>query len=683
MQEAIFKSSVLVEALPYMQSFHDKYVVVKFGGSVFTQDEHLYNVLQDLVFMRQAGMRPILIHGGGPFINKAMQEKGIEPHFINGQRVTDKATLDIVSEVLIGNVGERIVKIIESFGGKAKTVNRTSAIVAEKHCPDGVDLGFVGTISKIKQEVFKEISNEGGIPVVSPLGMDGEGQLYNINGDVAAWKIAADIKAEKLVFLSNIKGVMRDMGDDNSLISTMRVERIPEYIDNGTISGGMIPKVRAAEAAIHGGVHKTHIVDGRLRHALLLEIFSKKGVGTQIIKSNDPEGHASSETIKMYEDYVIGSYSRLPVVMRKAKGSRVWDVEGKSYLDFFPGYAVSGIGYNHERVVEALHRQADDLLHVGNNLHMEAQAILAKLIAEHSYPVKSFFCNSGAEANEAAIKLARLHHGGKRTKIITTVGSFHGRLFSSKQASSDPAQQQRSMPSVTGFTYLPFNDCEAIEREIDENTAAVMIEMIQGEGGVNVADTAYIQKLRQLCDKTGALFIADEVQTGMGRTGSYFSFQQFDIEPDIFTLAKSLGGGMAIGTMSAKPHIAAAMTPGSHGSTFGGNPMACRAGIAVFEAIDQEKMLENVASMGQLLKEKLEALKAKQPLIREVRGKGLMLGIQVADHAPAIMRACLEAGLIINCTSGNTLRMLPAINISPAEIDEGLTIFEKVVEMYQ
>lgn len=682
MQEAIFKSSVLVEALPYMQSFHNKYVVVKFGGSVFTQDEHLHNVLQDLVFMRQAGMRPVLVHGGGPFINKAMQDKGIKPKFINGQRVTDKATLNIVSDVLIGHVGERIVKIIESFGGKAKTVNRELAIVAEKHMPEGVDLGFVGKISQIKHDVFEEISNNGGIPVVSPLGMDITGQLYNINGDIAAWKIAADLKAEKLVFLSNIKGIMRDMHNDDSLISTMRVERIAEYINNGTISGGMIPKVKAAENAIHSGVHKTHIVDGRLRHALLLEIFSEKGVGTQIIKSTDPEGYATSETLKLYDEFVIGNYGRLPVVINKAKGSRIWDVENKSYLDFFPGFAVSGIGYNHDKVVEALHRQTDELLHIGNNFHMEAQAILAKLIAQHSYPVKSFFCNSGAEANEAAIKLARIYHQGKRNKIITTIGSFHGRTLGSLSATGQESLQKEFTPIVPGFTYIPFNDIDAL-KEIDQNTAAVMIELIQGEGGINVATEKYVKKLQETCQKNGVLLIIDEVQTGMGRTGKYFSFQHFDIKPDIFTLAKSLGGGMAIGSMSAKPEISAALVPGTHGSTFGGNPMACRAGIAVFEAIDEEKMLDNVADIQKLMLKKLQSLKSKYNIITDLRGKGVMIGIQVAKNGMQIMQDCLKAGLIINCTKGDTLRMLPAINITPAEIDEGLAIFETILEKHQ
>lgn len=680
MQEAIFKSSVLVEALPYMQRFKGKYIVVKFGGSVLTQEYHLRNVLQDLVFMAQAGMRPVLVHGGGPLITQAMKKCGKEPVFLNGQRITDEETLEIAKDVLIGDVAARIVSIVAGFGAKAESVNAAGAISAKKYLPNGDDLGFVGQVSSVDVGLFDRLAEEGIISIVSPLGLDESGQLYNINGDVAAWKIAAELKAEKLVFLSNTRGILRNIDDDQSLISTIRQDRIEQYVESGVISGGMIPKIEAANSALTHGVHKTHIVDGRLRHALLVEIFSKEGIGTQIIPSDEPEGATTTATRELYDQYVIGNYTRQPMVIVRGKGSRVWDADNKGYLDLFPGWAVSGIGYCHDKVVAALKSQSEKLLHASNNFHLQAQGELARLIAEHAFGGKSFFCNSGAEANEAALKLARLFHGGKRKRIITTKNSFHGRTFGSVSATGQPDYQKGFQPIVPGFEYVAFNDKAALEAAMADDVYAVMLEPIQGEGGINMADDDYMCLIRSLCDKHGSLMIVDEVQTCMGRSGKLFAYQNYDVVPDIMTLAKSLGGGVAIGVMTARADIAAAMGPGTHGSTFGGNPLACRAGIAVFDAIREEKMMDNVEVVGAYLWQRLNEMKNKFPIIKGLRGRALMVGIELNKPGQDIVATCLARGLIINCTQGSVLRLLPAINISVEELEEGLTILSGILE---
>jgi acetylornithine/N-succinyldiaminopimelate aminotransferase len=387
----------------------------------------------------------------------------------------------------------------------------------------------------------------------------------------------------------------------------------------------------------------------------------------------------TQETMELYNKYVIANYKRLPQVIVKGEGCYLWDADGNKILDMFPGWAVSGIGHCHPKVVEALRKQAGELLHIDNTFYSEQQGELAKLLSERGFGGKCFFCNSGAEANEAAMKLARIATAEGKYKFITAEGSFHGRTFATVTATAQPKYHEGFLPLLPGFVYVPYNDINALEKAFTDEVCAVMIEPIQGEGGINVATKEYLETIRQLCDEYGAMMILDEVQTGMGRTGKWFAYQHYDIEPDILTLAKALGGGVAIGAMMAKEEVAAKLVPGKHASTFGGNCIACAAGIAVVEAIEEGNLLENAARMGRYAKEKLEKLGQKHNIIKEVRGIGLMIGVQLKSPGGDIVDKCLARGLRINCTNNTVLRLMPAMIVTKEQIDEAINILDGVL----
>jgi len=387
----------------------------------------------------------------------------------------------------------------------------------------------------------------------------------------------------------------------------------------------------------------------------------------------------TQETIELFGKYVIANYGRLPRVMVKGEGSYLWDADGNQILDMFPGWAVSGIGHCHPKVVEAVRHQVGELIHIDNTFYSEPQGVLAKLLSERAFGGQCFFCNSGAEANEAALKLARLHTAKEKYKFITAEGSFHGRTFATVTASAQTKYHEGFLPLLPGFVYIPFNDVAALKAAFTDEVAAVMVEPIQGEGGINVADAEFLQAIRQLCDEKGAVMILDEVQTGIGRTGQWFGYQHYDVEPDIITMAKALGGGVAIGAMMAKAEIAASLVPGKHASTFGGNCLACAAGVATIEAIEQENLLPHAAEIGQYTQDKLRGLKDKHSMIDHVRGIGLMIGIQLTRPGAGIVSKCLEKGLRINCTHDTVIRFMPAMVVTKEQIDQAIDIFDSVL----
>ena len=388
---------------------------------------------------------------------------------------------------------------------------------------------------------------------------------------------------------------------------------------------------------------------------------------------------STEETIAQFDKYVIANYSRLPRVIVKGRGCYIYDADGNEILDMFPGWAVSGIGHCHPKVVEAICAQAKKLLHMDNTFYMEPQGKIARLLSERAFGGKCFFCNSGAEANEAAMKLARIHTAQGKYKFITAEGSFHGRTFATVTATAQPKKHKGFLPMLPGFGYVPFNDIGALEKAFSDEVAAVMIEPVQGEGGINIATAEYIRAIRRLCDDNGAVFILDEVQTGLGRTGKWFGYQHYDVEPDIISLAKALGGGVAVGAMMAKAEVAASLVPGTHASTFGGNPLACAAAIAVIEAIEEENLLENADKMGQYTREKLKQLKQKHSIIDHVRSLGLMIGIQLTQSGADIVSGCLDKGLRINCTQDTVLRFMPAMTVTQGEIDKAVEILDAVL----
>jgi acetylornithine/N-succinyldiaminopimelate aminotransferase len=387
----------------------------------------------------------------------------------------------------------------------------------------------------------------------------------------------------------------------------------------------------------------------------------------------------TQETVELFNKYVIGNYKRLPRVIVRGEGCWLYDADGNKILDMFPGWAVSGIGHCHPKVVEAIRKQAGQLLHIDNTFYSEPQGKLAQLLSERAFGGKCFFCNSGAEANEAALKLARLHTLAEKYKFITFGGSFHGRTFATVTATAQPKHHEGLLPLLPGFVYVPFNDVAALETAFSGEVAAVLVEPIQGEGGINIASAEFLQAIRRLCDENGALMILDEVQTGIGRTGKWFAYQHFDAEPDIITMAKALGGGVAIGAMMAKEEIAASLTPGTHASTFGGNCLACAAGIAVIEAIEENNLLQNATELGKYAKARLLQLKDKHSIIDSVRGIGLMIGVQLTRPGNEIVDKCLKKGLRINCTNETVLRFMPPMIVTKDQIDQAIGILDAVL----
>ena len=383
----------------------------------------------------------------------------------------------------------------------------------------------------------------------------------------------------------------------------------------------------------------------------------------------------ANEVFEESRKYIMNTYKRLPLFIVKGRGNRVYDGEGKEYLDFVSGLAVNNIGHCNPRVTVAFQKQAQRLVHTSNLFYTEPQVKLAKLLVENSFADKVFFCNSGAEANEAAIKLIRKYSSEKETGrygIITALNSFHGRTMATLTATGQDKFHKGFEPLVPGFFYVPFNDISAVEKAINDKTAAVMIEPIQGEGGVNIPDRDYLKRLREICDLNGILLALDEVQTGIGRTGKLFAYQHTGIEPDIMTLAKGLGGGLPIGAMLAKDHVASAFTPGTHASTFGGTPLVCSAAVEVMKILTEDEIiLDTCRRMGSYLVDELNNLKLKYPdIIKDIRGKGLLIGMELNIAGEDVVRECLKKGVIINCTMERVLRFLPPLDVSQPDIDK-------------
>jgi acetylornithine/N-succinyldiaminopimelate aminotransferase len=388
----------------------------------------------------------------------------------------------------------------------------------------------------------------------------------------------------------------------------------------------------------------------------------------------------TGQVIEQYQHYVMANYKRFPVCLVRGEGSVVWDAEGHRYLDFFPGWGCGLLGHCPPRVVAAVREQIGSLIHVPNTWYTEPQGALAQALSERTdFGGQCFFCNSGTEANEAAIKLARLCGGPGRHNIICMLDSFHGRTMAALSATGQPKYHEGVGPLLPGFRFAPFGDLAAVEKLIDAETCAVMLEPIQGEGGVNLPPDGYLQGLRQLCDRNRMLLILDEVQTGMGRTGRWYTHQHFGVKPDIVTLAKALGGGVAIGGLIATPAVAEKLKPGTHAATFGGNPLACRAALATIETIEADGLLARAIKLGGMFRERLLALQKRCPMIKAIRVMGVMIGVELATDGTPIVEACLKRRLLVNCTHKTVLRLLPAMNLTDAEFEEGMTILEQVM----
>lgn len=379
-------------------------------------------------------------------------------------------------------------------------------------------------------------------------------------------------------------------------------------------------------------------------------------------------------------------FARYNIVLDHGDGPYVYDTKGKKYIDFLAGIAVNVVGHNYKPLVDAVSQQASKMIHCSNLYYTEVQVEAAEKLKKLSGMDKVFFGNSGAEANEGAIKLARKYATNidpEKIQIISALHSFHGRTLATLTATGQDHYHHGFGPLPAGFDYVPYNDIQALEAKMSDKTCAVMLEAIQGEGGVHVPDPDYLPKVRALCDKYNAVLIFDEVQCGMGRTGTFFGCQQFGVKPDTVTLAKGLAGGVPIGAFMATDKVANAFHAGDHGSTFGGNPLACAAACVVLDALIDGNLMENAKEIGAYLQSKFEEYKAKYPnLIKEVRGRGLILGMELTRPGREIANECLDYGAIINCTAGNVLRFVPPLNITKAHVDELISVLDKVLPKY-
>lgn len=388
------------------------------------------------------------------------------------------------------------------------------------------------------------------------------------------------------------------------------------------------------------------------------------------------KGMNTEEILSIGKENVMNTYGRLPMALVKGSGTIVWDSEGKTYLDFVTGLAVTSLGHSHPEIVETIKHQAEQMLHSSNLYWIPNQVKLAKLLTDHSFADKAFFCNSGAEANEGALKLARKyakkHFGEDKYKVVSLKNSFHGRTLATLTATGQTKYQTGYEPLPVGFSYVEMNNTGDLEEAIDSQTAAVIVESVQGEGGVHPISKEYIHKIREVCDQNGALMIIDEVQTGIGRTGKLFAHEWLEVKPDIMTLAKALGNGVPIGAVLATAKVAEAFQPGDHASTFGGNHLVTAVGCKVMEIMTREGFLEEVQQKGLYFKDHLQQLSDRYGLKGKVRGLGMMLGLPLEEKAPEVVSYCSSKGLLINCVGGATLRFLPPLTVKIEEIDKAL-----------
>lgn len=696
----------LAEGLRYATRWRGRTVVVKLGGSILERASAA--AFEDIVLLQQAGVKVVLVHGGGAEISRMLDRLGHTSRFVDGLRVTDEETMEVVEMVLTGRINKRLVAGIEQAGGRAAGLSGKdgSLLLARPH-PAAHSLGLVGEVEAVKTEVLEAVVAAGFVPVISSIGTDRAGTSYNLNADSAAAALAAELRAEKLILLTDVDGVYRDRDGDRQLVSELDTVTARAMLQAGEVTEGMIPKLRACAEAIEGGARSAHIVGTGDPDGLLIELLTDRGIGT-MIRPADRDSHAAGggvarpdgapradgvarpdraaevdAAIAASDEHLFRNYAREPVAFSRGRGTVLWGLDGRKYLDFIGGIAVSSLGHAHPALVRAIRDQADRYLHVSNLYHIPEQAEAAGLLKEVSGFGRAFFCNSGTEAVEAAIKLARkwgrTRLGSAAPEIIVTEGSFHGRTLGALAATGVARYREAFEPLTPGFRFVPFNDLEAAEAAAGPDTCAVLVEPVQGEGGVIPADPAYLAGLRELTARRDALLVLDEVQTGIGRTGRWLAFEHYEIRPDVVALAKGLGGGIPVGAVLASADAADLLAPGDHGTTFGGNALACAAVCAVLRTIREEGLLENVAVMGRRLVDGLQTMDLEQPVVGEVRALGLLLGIDLTLDAPPVASRCRERGLLLNAVRPHTLRLAPPLTVSAPEVDAALIILRDVL----
>jgi acetylornithine/N-succinyldiaminopimelate aminotransferase len=712
-EDASAKAATLIEALPWLNKFHGQTVVIKYGGHAMADEALRLAFAQDLVFLRYAGLRPVVVHGGGPQITEQLDRLGVESTFTAGLRVTTPEAMEVVRMVLSGKVNKDIVGMVNRHGPFAVglsgedagtfTAARKMAVV------DGVpvDIGQVGDIVATDPGAIEALLADGRIPVVSSVAAGRDGEVYNVNADTAAAALAVALNATKLVVLTDVAGLYRDWPSSADVISELTAAELERLLP--ALSAGMIPKMEACLTAVRGGVPQAHVLDGRLSHAVLLEIFTDSGIGTMVlpgegatIHSTHPSrkstpltppvsplhplpqvGHfgyvqryAMSETEalqKRFSAALMPNYGVPSLAISRGQGCRVWDPDGNQYLDLIAGIAVSSLGHAHPAIVGAVSRQVAEVAHTSNLFLNEPAIELAeRILVLLSADGRVFFANSGAEANEAAIKLVRRLQGPGRPVMVAAERSFHGRTMGSLALTGKESIRAPFGPFGLTVRFVPYGDADALRAAVDADVAAVFLEPGLGESGVIPAPAGYLRAAREACDQTGALLVLDEIQTGIGRTGVWFAHQAAGVRPDVLTLAKGLGGGLAVGACVGLGPAGAGFARGDHGSTFGGNPVACAAALAVLDTIERDGLLAHVTEVGEHLAAGLDQI--SHPLLAGVRGAGLWRAVMLtAEAAPAVEGAARRAGFLVNAVQPDAIRLAPPLILSAAEADEFTT----------
>ena len=655
--------ATLLEALPYIREFHGKTAVIKYGGAAMEDPALREEFARDVVLLKYVGLNPIVVHGGGPDITAYMERLGLPVQFVGGLRVSDEATVEVAKMVLVGKVNKEIVGRLHRHGQPAVGLCGDDGAlfrVVRRTAPGGEDIGFVGRIERVNVDVLQHIARDY-IPVIASVGADREGHSYNINADEAAGAVARELGAYKIVFLTDVAGWLADPEDPASLVGQATAEQVRDALPG--LEGGMRPKLQACLEAIQGGVSSAHIVDGRDSP------LAAAGVLHRCRDRHQDRGGWGGLTMTLADlqeieaTSLMANYARFPVEFVRGEGAWLWDAEGEEYLDFLCGISVTNVGHCHPRVVEAVREQVGRLMHVSNLFYTEPAMRLAQRLSQSSLGGKVYLCNSGAEAIEAAIKLARKARPGG--DIVSVYNAFHGRTYGALSATPQESKQAPFAPLVPGFRAVA-PEPEALHEAVDAHTAAVLLEPIQGETGVNVLSEELLRAARAACDEHGAALIFDEIQCGMGRTGSLWAYEQVGVQPDAFTAAKALGGGLPIGALVTGERLADVFAPGDHGSTFAGGPVICAAALAALEIVEDPVLLARVRDLGLRLAAGLEGL----PHVLSVRGRGLMLACELDISAPEVVRrALLEQRLIVNATGPTTVRLLPPLILTEAEVD--------------
>lgn len=664
----------------------NKTALIKYGGNAMTDSARRAKLIDEICTLKRGGLNVVIVHGGGPFIAGLLNAAGIQSEFIGGHRKTDMKAMPYVEMALKGRVNGDLVRIFNQQGYPAVGISGKDGGLsfARKRLHYEYingrriwhDLGRVGEIVHVNPHIIHLLLERDFIPVIAPVSAGTDGADFNVNADMFAGHIAGAIQADYYIAITDVDGLYRDKDNSESLINEL-TEGEAEVLLREKLSGGMIPKIDSILIALRTGVKEAIILNGNQDGRLIEVLTGNSNVCTKIKADNMQNG------IQLENRHHFQIYKRYPIVLEKGSGVKVWDTQGREYLDALAGIAVNILGHAHPAVVQAIREQSGRLMHVTNLFYTDVQSRLAEKLTALSGYERVFFVNSGVEAIEGALKLARKHgaRNGRHGEILFMENAFHGRSLAAL-AMGKARYQKGYEPVPAGFRSAKFNDFEAVN-QINKDTVAVIVEVIQGEGGIIPAQTDWLKALNQACAENQVLLIADEIQCGMGRSGKFFAFEHHGIRPDIVTLAKGLGGGFPIGAVLADDETASVFQAGDHGTTFGGNPLACAAALAVLETLVSEQLIYQAEKRGQYLFEGLNKLAEQFPLIKSVRGAGLMAGIELSTSCAAIVESIIEKGVLVNCAAENVIRLLPPLIIADEEIDKVIEVIQSVLKEEQ